>query len=187
MPTTSALKKIMFRTGRAAAIAAVTVGLTAGLATAPASAAPTPSGANLKITYAYGSGGYYNVIISGRFAMSQHDAVGYMNNLATGSRAAAGQGPGGVFYHVTGDDSGSYDSDVWRTDFFAGAHNDAGGYLFAGSDGIYFYRAFQVHASVLNEDNGYWDKTDEIYADATFVDGDNGSRRAYSNVVTGLF
>jgi hypothetical protein len=181
----SAWKRITSRAARAATVAALAVGMSVGLAAAPASAAPAPSGANLKITYA--SGGYYNVIISGVFAMSQYDAVGYMNNLGTGSRAAQGMGPGGIYFHVTGDDPGSYDSDVWRTDFYAGAHQDAGGYLFAGSGGIYFYRAFQVHASVLNEDNGYWDKTDEIYADATFVDGDNGRRVAYSNVVTSLF
>ena len=185
MTTRSALKKIVSRAGRAAAVAAVTVGLSVGLATAPASAAPAQSGATLKLDYA--GNGYYRATIHGVFVMSQYDAVGYMNNLGTGTRAAQGMGPGGIYYHVTGDDPGSRDSDVWITGFYAGPQNDVGGYLFAGSGGIYFHREFLVPASRLNEDNGYWDKTDEIYADATFVDGDNGSRRAYSNVVTSLF
>ena len=38
-------------------------------------------------------------------------------------------------------------------------------------------------AKVLNEDSGWTDDQDEVYADALFVDGDNGVKYAISNVV----
>jgi hypothetical protein len=41
--------------------------------------------------------------------------------------------------------------------------------------------------SWMNEDDGFANRTDEIYATATWVDADGGTLRATSGVITGLF
>jgi len=180
----SAMKNIATRAGRAAVLAATTVGLTVGLATAPASAAPPQSGGNVTIAHSSGQGAsaMFKVTVQGVFAMSEHDAHGFMNNLGTGTRMARGLGAGGVYVEVIGDDSGSNDQLLRSSAFYPGKSlgTDPGGWLYAASDGIHFRRDVYVPASVLNEDNGFWDKTDEIYGVAVFVDGDSGIRRAYA-------
>ena len=186
----SALKKIAARAGRVAAVTAVTVGLAAGLATTPASAAPAQSGATLTIYKPSPYSGYYKVYINGVFPMSQADAQGYINNLT-------GPWPGnpdmvwtgGMQYHLYGDDTGSNDAGV-AYDFQPGASlpgAQPGRYLYAAPDGLRYHREFMVAGSSLNEDRSWYDEQDEIYADAVFLDGDMGARRAYSNVVVRYF
>lgn len=185
----STIRNFTARAGKAAVLGALTAGLTLGLATAPASAAPAASGATLTIHKVTNSS--YKVYVSGVFKMSQADAQGYINNLGTGKRAQDGMGPGGIYFHLYGDDSGSYDTIVHTTGFYAGASKPGeqpGRYLYATSEGIAYAAEFFVSASVLNEDtSSFGSQEDEIYADATFVDGDNGLRRAFSNLVVRYF
>jgi hypothetical protein len=39
----------------------------------------------------------------------------------------------------------------------------------------------------MNEDDGYWNREDEFYIKATWVDADGGTLQATSGVITGLF
>jgi len=41
--------------------------------------------------------------------------------------------------------------------------------------------------SWMNEDSGYWNREDEFYIKATWVDADGGTLQANSNVIVGLF
>jgi hypothetical protein len=169
---------------RAAAVAMLTVGLGVGLAISPAAAAPNQSGANLRITPA--GSGQYRVEIWGVYPMSAYDAHGYINNLATGRMMELTGQPGGMAYHIWGDDSGSNDGARWYN-FYPGAGSTLDGQLYATDSGIGYYRSFTVPSSTLNEDDSVFDRTDEIYVDANLIDGDMGSHRAYSNVVVGRF
>jgi hypothetical protein len=174
MPIT---KKRATRVGRAAVLGAVTVGLTAGLTAAPASAAPAQSGATVRIHNA--GNGYYKLYISGTYAMSEHDAHGYINNI----------GGGGIRYTVFGDDPETNDIPRWST-FYSGASRPTetpGGYLYATPEGIRFFREVVVLREVLNEDSSWTDDLDEIYVSASFIDGDGGRRTAYSNSPVGWF
>jgi hypothetical protein len=167
----------------AAALAATTVGLTAGLA--PVSAAPTPTpGMTLVITPDPANGGYYRLAVKGMFPMNEYDAHGFINNLDTGTLP----GGGGINYILLADDPDSNDHAIGA--YFHRAGTRSTGYLTAESDGIHFFQIISVPTSHLNEDDGVFDAmddTDEIYAVADFVDGDGGKRTAYSNVVNGLF
>lgn len=176
--------KLGNRLRRAAAVAVLTVGLAAGVAVSPATAAPNQSGANLRVT-AIGSG-QYKVEIWGVYPMSGYDAHGYINNLGTGRMMELTGQPGGMAYHIYGDDSGPNDGARWYT-FYPGAGTTLDGQLYATDSGIGYYRSFTVPSSTLNEDDSVFDRTDEIYVDANLIDGDMGSHRVYSNVVVGRF
>lgn len=172
------------RARRFAVLATVVVGLTVGLAATPALAEPTPVNALLRISPNNATS--YVVNISGRFPMSEYDAHGFINNLGTGSRVAAGLGPGGIFYRLYGDDSGSNDPTVAVTTLVPGKRMPSpqtSGYLYAASDGIHFEQQFVVSKGALNEDDG----EDEIYGEAVFVDGDNGQRQVWSTVIRRSF
>ncbi len=157
-----AARRLASRLGRAAAVAAVVVGLGAGVAT-PASAAPdqTP-GMTLTIHKPSNYNGYYKVYVSGVFPMSQADAQWHVANL----------GNGGVEYDLFGDDPGVSDDmrvvQVIRGASVPGQRTDR--YLYAASDGLRFFRSFMVNAYDLNEDDSWTDRTDEIYIRAWFVD-----------------
>ena len=177
------VKKIGSLIGGAAMVAAG-LGLTAGLA--PASAAPTQNGANLFIAQDPANPGQMLVQVFGTFPMSGHDAHGFINNLNTGSV------PGGMRYEIYGDDGGSGDGTVTLNRWFAGAGSSGEGHLYATDTGIHYRRQYTVPKGDLNEDFCYNSgcsegETDEIYARATFVDGDGTNRRQISNVVTQQF
>ena len=70
---------------------------------------------------------------------------------------------------------------------YRGAATRSTGYLTAESDGIHFFQLISVPKSLLNEDDGVFDDTDEVYVVADFVDGDGGKRTAYTNPVSGVF
>jgi hypothetical protein len=163
----------------AIAAAAAAVGLTVGLA--PASAAPTQSGANLAIYPDTATPGNYRVRVSGVFRMSEHDAHGFINNINTGER------PGGMRYIYNGDDPGQHDPNVAGSGWYPGAGAHHGGYLRAESDGIHYYQEISVPKGQLNEDPNYFDDNDEIYVEAVFVDADGVGRTQVSNVITNLF
>lgn len=151
----------------------VFVAIAIGIAAAPAMAA-TPTHAHLSITSA--GSGYSKVAVSGVFAMSQADAQGFIYNI----------GNGGMEYRIMGFDFSGHDR---RFTYYGGPAmpgTHAGGWLYAGTEGIHFYREVVVSNSVLNEDTGWTDGPgDEIFVNARFVDGDGGVRAVDSNQVKG--
>jgi hypothetical protein len=163
----------------AAAVAAAAVGLTVGLA--PASAAPTQSGANLTIYPDTATPGNYRLVVSGVYRMSEYDAHGFINNINTGER------PGGIAYSYQGDDPGQHDPSVTSSGWYPGAGVHHGGYLRAESDGIHYHQEISVPKGQLNEDPNYFDDNDEIYVVVNFIDGDGLGRIQVSNVITNLF
>lgn len=161
--------------------AAALVGLSTGLT--PASAAPTQTPGTTLVVYPDpANAGYYRLAVKGNFPMNEHDAHGFINNLETG------EFPGGIDYGIIADDPG-FDGGGLLGNMYAyrGAATRSTGYLTAESDGIYFFQIISVPKSLLNEDDGAFDDTDEVYVMAEFVDGDGGKRIAYSNPVSGAF
>jgi hypothetical protein len=165
----------------AVALAATSIGLTAGLA--PASAAPTQTpGTTLSVTPdPANSANYYRLAVKGMFPMNEYDAHGFINNLETGEH------PGGIDYGLFGDDPDSNDRLLGNMYAYRGAATRSTGHLTAESDGIHFFQIISVPKSLLNEDDGVFDDTDEVYVTAEFVDGDGGKRRAFTNPVSGTF
>jgi hypothetical protein len=176
----SALKNIASRASRIAAVAALTVGLSAGVAT-PASAAPDQTaGMNLTIHKPSPYTGYYKVYISGVFPMSQAEAQSQVANL----------GNGGVEYDIFGDDEGVGDSMLvhWVSRGASRPAEKPDRYLYAAPDGLRFFHSYMSRATYLNEDSGWFDDTDEIYVRAWFVDRTNTYRwGSTSNVVVRKF
>jgi hypothetical protein len=163
----------------AAALAATTIALTAGLA--PASAAPTQTpGTTLEVVPDPVNAGHHRVAVRGVFPMNEYDAHGFINNLGTGTS------PGGMDYRLFGDDPGSNDAQIGNT-FAYRAPFPSTGYLHAEADGIHFGQLISVPDSLLNEDVGAFDNIDEVYVEADFVDGDGGKRTAITNPDTGVY
>lgn len=177
----NAMKKAKLPIAAAAALVAATMGLTVGLA--PASAAPSQTpGTSLVVTSDPANGAnYYRVVVKGFYPMNEYDAHGFINNLGTGERV------GGMDYAIRGDDPDSNDSVLGNRYFYAGAGERSTGYLTAQPDGIQYFQIISVPKSLLNEDDGVFDDTDEIYVQADFVDGDGGKRTQYTNAVSGIF
>jgi hypothetical protein len=170
-------------TAAALALAAATVGLTAGLA--PASAAPTQTpGVHLNIIQSPHNDGAYIVQVRGVFPMNEYDAHGFINNLDTGTGAH-----GGIGYKIFGDDSGSNDQLRGEQFIGNGPRNGAGGYLLAKPEGISYYQDITVNKDQLDEDFDFQGgtETDEIYVEVKFIDGDGGVRKAYTNEVSRVF
>jgi hypothetical protein len=185
----TALKNIPSLIGRAAVLAATTVGLTIGLTEglAPASAAPNQTpGVNLYVFPDPANSTNYRVTVKGMFPMSEYDAHGYINNLGTGERPDGVKIVGGIEYNLLGDDPDNNDRGLSQH-WFPLAGSGPEGYLKAESDGIHYLREISLPKSALNEDDGVFDDTDEVYAYVRFVDGDGGVRRAYTNPVSGTF
>jgi hypothetical protein len=145
-----------------------------GLASAPATAAPTESGGQLNVYRDPADPGTTRVTMSGLFPMSQADAQGFLNNIYTGKE------PGGMEYVIFGDDEG--DRDPVQANFWATGTDRIPGYsIGATSTGL-------AHTLVVNVPNGYLnddDGEDELYLRATFVDADGGRRTQFSNLVKG--
>jgi hypothetical protein len=172
-------KHIALLLGGAELLAAAMVGLIAG--TPPASAAPTQSGANLFVAQDPANPGQLLVSVHGTFPMNGYDAHGFINNLNTGSV------PGGMRYEIFGDDDGSGDRTVTLNRWFGGASSSGEGHLYATDTGIHYRRQYTVPKADLNEDDAFYNDIDEVYARATFVDGDGVNRHQISNVVTQQF
>ncbi len=178
----NAVRNIPTLVAAAAAIAAATIGLTVGIA--PASAAPTQTpGTTLSVTPdPANSENYYRLAVKGMFPMNEYDAHGFINNLETG------EFPGGIDYGIIADDPGSDGGGLLGNMYgYRGAATRSTGYLTAESDGIHFFQIISVPKSLLNEDDGVFDETDEVYVTAEFVDGDGGKRSAFTNPVSGTF
>jgi hypothetical protein len=176
----TAIKNIPALVAAAAGLAAATIGLTAGVA--PVSAAPpqTPGTTLVIIPDSQNGENYRRVNVKGVFAMNEHDAHGFINNLGTGTYP----GGGGINYVVLGDDPDSNDHAIAAAFHRAGTRST--GYLTAEPDGIHFFQILSLPTSLLNEDDGA-DDLDEVYVRADFVDGDGGTRSAVSNPVSGNF
>lgn len=180
---------VRFSTGAllsgAAALAGV-VGLTVG--PAPAYAAPAQSGATIYIYEDPKNADNYRVSIKGVFPMQQPDAVGFLVHVNDGNYPG-GPGPGGMIYHLVGDDDRSWpgDSDITGSVFIPGAQTDSEGYLRAGPEGLEYLREISVPKGKFNEDDGVFNDEDEIYAVAMFRDGDGGERHQFSQKVVRYF
>jgi hypothetical protein len=165
--------------GQVGAIA-IALGTGMGVTSVPATAAPAESGAKM---YYYRDSVYAEqtqVQIEGVLAMSEADAVGFLNNIYTGKE------PGGMEYRIFGDDNGEGDrSQVYR--WVAGNGSFPGYQLNATPNGIHHTFTFYLPTNLLNEDDNFSDNDDEIYAQATFVDADGGRRTQTSNVIYDRF
>jgi hypothetical protein len=159
-----AARELVSRVGRAAAVAAVTVGLSAGVA-APASAAPDPTpGTALSIHGPTDSSGHHEVQVSGVFAMSQADAQHHVARL----------GDGGVRYEIVHDDHGAGDivESSWVDRGTSRPGEEPGRSFHATPEGLRFTTSVLVERDALDEDDRWADRTDEVYVRVSFVDRD---------------
>jgi hypothetical protein len=164
-------KKIASRLSGAAVGAAV-VGLTIGVGVAAAYSGQT-DGATLYVCPDLQNPTNVRLTVKGVFPMQQADAVGFITHLNDGNHPG-GPGPGGMIYHIEGDDGG--DGLMGRSilnPFFPGTNYEAG-YLRAGPGGLEYLKEILVRRSLLDEDGG--GDEDEVFAWVTFRDGDGGSR-----------
>jgi hypothetical protein len=167
--------------GGAAAIAAV-VGLGAGMPAA--SAAPAQSGATLYVYEDPKNPNNYRVSIKGVFPMQQADAVGFITHVNDGNRPG-GPGPGGMIYDIIADDDGT-DPSIGHS-FRQGVLVDAEGYLRPGPDGLEYLGEISIPKTKFNEDDGPINEEDEVYAVASFRDGDGRERVQFSQKVVRYF
>jgi hypothetical protein len=163
--------KIASLVGGAAMIATI-VGMTAGLA--PASAAPRQEGATMTLVADTLYPENYLVNIYGAYPMERADAQGYLNNINNGKCK------GGITYGVYSDDG---HNNIVHSQSFGGEHGDIRGFLKATSRGLDYRREFSLQKSLFNEDDGVFDDTDEIYAQAFFTDSDCNIRVQTSQVI----
>jgi hypothetical protein len=169
----------------AASVIAGAVGLTAGVA--PAAASPAQSGATLYVNEDAANHNNYRLAIKGVFPMLQADAVGYLVHVNDGNYPG-GPGQGGMSYLLQGDDGNGFPGDKnLSSHFFPGTQTGGEGYLRAGPEGIEYLREISVPKNKLDEDTGPINEEDEIYAVATFRDGDGGGRIQYSQKIVRYF
>lgn len=155
----------MIRTlARSAVVAAVGIGLAAGVAVVPAQAA-TPARATLGVVSE--GGGSYWIPVNGVFPMSKAAAQDAINHG----------------YHVElrlwGDDPSSDNLRFTYPNAILSAEND----------GLHFSRSARVSHNVLNEDSGWYEGDgDELYVGARAV-ASNGhiSLTVQSNTVSGYY
>ncbi len=180
----NARKKMTALLGGVVMISTV-VGLTNGVA--PALASPAQSGASLSVNEDPGNHANYRLAIKGVFPMEQADAVGYLIHINDGIRPG-GPGQGGMIYHLEADDGNGWPGDQSIANpFFPGTQTDGEGYLRATPEGIEYLREISVPKKALDEDNGPINEEDEIYAVATFRDGDGGERSQISQKIVRYF
>lgn len=168
-------------------LAAAVLALTA-VATAPAVAAPKPSGATLFLCPDFGKPGYYRVTIRGVFPMTQADAEGYLIHIDDNPAK-----PGHMKYYLQDDDGHGHEGDSSIAYLqVPHRHSDAGGFLRAGPGGLEYQRELSVRTYDLDADGTKWydpdrvtgEDLDEIYAAATFIDADGGARTQISQQIT---
>ena len=177
----SSTTQLIGRLSRVSAATAIAVGISAGLAAAPASAAPASAApqprAHLKIVDI----GYdqYRVSVTGVFPMSQADARAHLDDAGS---------TGGVRYVLRGAEPADRGDEARYTSPVHGfaADDNASSALHRTAEGLGYFRSFVVDRSVLDEDSGSVDFDDELYAQVEFIDGD-GSRQADSDVLRTLF
>ena len=155
--------------------------------TAPAVAAPKPSGATLFLCPDFGKPGYYRVTIRGIFPMTQADAEGYLIHIDDNPAK-----PGHMVYYLQDDDGNGHEGDTSIAYLTVPhRHSDAGGFLRAGPGGLEYQRELSVRAYDLDADGTKWydpdrvtgEDLDEIYAAATFIDADGGARTQISQQI----
>jgi hypothetical protein len=154
------------------AIAASVVGSTLGSGGAAAFSGQT-DGATLYVCPDLRNPTNVRLTVKGVFPMQQADAVGFMTHLNDGNHPA-GPGPGGMIYHVEGDDGGGglMGRSIYSTTTVPA--NTEAGYLRAGPGGLEYLKEILIRRSMLDEDGG--GDEDEVFAWVTFRDGDGGSR-----------
>ncbi|BDX33054.1 hypothetical protein TUM20985_36010 [Mycobacterium antarcticum] len=168
-----------------AAVLGTVVAMTAGLA--PAAASPKQSGAQLFVNEDRGNPANYRLAIKGVFPMEQADAVGYLIHINDGDHPG-GPGRGGMIYHLQADDGNGWPGDsALVSEFLPGTQTDGEGYLRATPAGIEYLREISVPKKVLDEDTGPINEEDEIYAVATFRDGDGGESWQVSQKIVRYF
>lgn len=159
------------------------IGLAAGIGMA--AAAPPQDFGQLFICRDVLNADNYRVTIKGVFPMQYEDAYGYLIHVNDGINT--GPGPGGMIYHVVGDDDGDGDRDIVGSTFIPGSRNDNEGFVRPTAQGLEFRRELSIPRSAFNEDDGVFNDADEIYATATFRDGDGGSRPSVTQAISRNF
>jgi hypothetical protein len=93
-----------------------------------------------------------------------------------------------MIYHLAADDDNGWpaDTDIARG-FFPGAQVDGEGSLKAGPNGLEYLREMSIPKSRFNEDDSFVNDEDEIYAVASFRDGDGGERIQFSQKIVRYF
>ena len=159
---------------RSFALAAATLGLTFGLAAAPAHAASNMS-AKLTIT-PQNSDNQYWVAVDGVVNMTQSQAQSYLNNGYT------------MQLRLWGDDPSS-DNLRYGPYFKTGGTGGGYGQLTAQADGLHFFRTIQLTGNYLNEDSGWYEGDgDELYVGVRFVTPGGATVRAVeTNRVNGYY
>ncbi len=141
-----------------------------GLATSPAEAA-TVITAHLDIGFNTGVPAARTINLSVHVPMNEYDANGYLIHGARIQVRFHGEDPG--------DDQLIFGPITWY-------RGDNG--ITAGPDGIRVQYGWEVpQGSFLNEDDSTFNRGDEVYITAKFIDGDGATISAKSNVETGLF
>jgi hypothetical protein len=141
-----------------------------GVFTVPAHAA-TEIAMTFSVARTTSGPGLYDVHILVVLPMNRIDAEGYLWNNAR------------IEIRVYGDDSGSSDSVIYGPHFYWQING-----LVATDYGVILDLYWQeAPGSWMNEDDSWGNWYDEIYASATWVDGDGGTLRTMSNVITGYF
>ncbi|MFL0238037.1 hypothetical protein ACJH6J_13565 [Mycobacterium sp. SMC-18] len=167
---------------------AATVLAVSAVTTAPAVAAPKPSGATLFLCPDFGKPGSYRVTIRGVFPMTQADAEGYLIHIDDNPAK-----PGHMVYYLQDDDGHGHEGDSSIAYLrVPHRHSDAGGFLRAGPGGLEYQRELSVRTYDLDADGTKWydpdrvtgEDLDEIYAAATFIDADGGARTQISQQIT---
>jgi len=103
--------------------------------------------------------------------MNRVDAEGYLWNNAR------------IEVRIYGDDSGSNDPVIYGPKIYWRING-----LVATDFGVVLDLYWQEPpGSWMNEDDSWTNRVDEIYARATWVDGDGGTLQATSGVITGIF
>jgi hypothetical protein len=179
------IKQLASVVGGAAAFATV-VSLTAGVATAATS---QTDGAMLYICQDLGNPSSYRITVKGVYPMQQPDAAGYLIHMNDGNHPG-GPGPGGLRVQLRADNPGNNSDYDIGYGFYPTTQTTSEGYLQAGPGGLEYRREMVVPRPNFNEDYkqpGSDDDVDEVYAVATFRDGDGGERPAVTQVITRNF
>lgn len=159
---------------------AAMAGTALALTTAIAASAPAANGAQLYVCRDVQNAGNYRISIKGTYPMLQEDAYGYLKHVNDGPRQ------GGMEYVLFADDEGSGDN-VIMSNFVPGNRHDGSGYIDPTAEGLTYHREFTIPRGNFDEDNFLIDEEDEIYATATFIDGDGGRRTQVSAPITRHF
>jgi hypothetical protein len=141
-----------------------------GLAT-PSAQAATVINAHLSIVPNPPPGpGVFNADSVIHVLTNEYDGVGYMNNGARIELRFFADDPGG--------DSLLRGPLVFR--------KDSPG-LYVNEEGIWLENQLQVLPGAFNEDDSWFNRTDEIYMNARFIDGAGATIQVNSNMQTGLY